>query len=395
MQCMPCNYSYTTGPCCQNQCKYLTFRCICTWKVCISEQKGKNLQICMSYSEKVVSTLKCWLDHGPTCTLSLIVINMPVCLSVCSPVFGMIITLGQATVYVMTGMYGDPSDLGAGICLLIVIQLFCAGLIVLLLDELLQKGYGLGSGISLFIATNICETIVWKAFSPTTINTGRGNLCSAKCCGKGWISVLSICRSVSLPHVSAQICQCWSFHHVLYRLPFPLLLFNFFLAFWFIGTHLWKGFKQYLHCLSHFQPQRAFLQALLVFYSVYTWHTWSLKNPCDSTFAVLVFSRQELNLRVLSLPSFTCWPLATTKSVPCERPSIARTCPTCWASSLQFLSSPSSFTSRYVGACGICFTCGYNFITWRSFTVLQHLWWSEALPSLFHLHQISLICISE
>lgn len=38
----------------------------------------------------------------------------------------------------------------------------------------MQKGYGLGSGISLFIATNICESIVWKAFSPTTINTGRG-----------------------------------------------------------------------------------------------------------------------------------------------------------------------------------------------------------------------------
>jgi len=32
----------------------------------------------------------------------------------------------------------------------------------------------LGSGISLFIATNICENIVWKCFSPTTINTGRG-----------------------------------------------------------------------------------------------------------------------------------------------------------------------------------------------------------------------------
>ncbi len=53
-------------------------------------------------------------------------------------------------------------------------KLFIAGLIVLLLDELLQKGYGLGSGISLFIATNICETIVWKAFSPATINAGRG-----------------------------------------------------------------------------------------------------------------------------------------------------------------------------------------------------------------------------
>lgn len=88
--------------------------------------------------------------------------------------FGMVITIGQAIVYVMTGMYGDPSDLGAGVCMVIILQLFVAGLIVLLLDELLQKGYGLGSGISLFIATNICETIMWKAFSPATVNTGRG-----------------------------------------------------------------------------------------------------------------------------------------------------------------------------------------------------------------------------
>lgn len=88
--------------------------------------------------------------------------------------FGMLITVCQAIVYVVTGMYGEPADLGMGICLLIIIQLLCSGLIVLLLDELLQKGYGLGSGISLFIATNICETIVWKAFSPATINTGKG-----------------------------------------------------------------------------------------------------------------------------------------------------------------------------------------------------------------------------
>ncbi|EPQ50476.1 SecY protein [Gloeophyllum trabeum ATCC 11539] len=88
--------------------------------------------------------------------------------------FALIISLGQATVYVLTGLYGQPRDLGAGVCLLLILQLVCAALIVILLDELLQKGYGLGSGISLFIATNICESIVWKAFSPTTINTGRG-----------------------------------------------------------------------------------------------------------------------------------------------------------------------------------------------------------------------------
>jgi protein transport protein SEC61 subunit alpha len=60
-------------------------------------------------------------------------------------VFGMVITVGQAIVYVLTGLYGDPADIGAGVCLLIIIQLFVAGLIVLLLDELLQKGYGLGN----------------------------------------------------------------------------------------------------------------------------------------------------------------------------------------------------------------------------------------------------------
>jgi protein transport protein SEC61 subunit alpha len=89
-------------------------------------------------------------------------------------VFALIIALGQATVYVLTGLYGQPSDIGAGVCLLLIIQLVAAALIIILLDELLQKGYGLGSGISLFIATNICESIVWKAFSPTTVNIGRG-----------------------------------------------------------------------------------------------------------------------------------------------------------------------------------------------------------------------------
>jgi len=87
---------------------------------------------------------------------------------------GMLITMGEAVAYVMSGMYGEIKDLGAGNAILIILQLFFAGVIVIVLDELLQKGYGLGSGISLFIATNICENIVWKAFSPSTMNTGKG-----------------------------------------------------------------------------------------------------------------------------------------------------------------------------------------------------------------------------
>jgi protein transport protein SEC61 subunit alpha len=87
---------------------------------------------------------------------------------------GMLITIAEAVAYVLSGMYGEMSELGAGNAILIIMQLFIAGVIVIILDELLQKGYGMGSGISLFIATNICENIVWKAFSPTTMNTGKG-----------------------------------------------------------------------------------------------------------------------------------------------------------------------------------------------------------------------------
>ncbi len=88
--------------------------------------------------------------------------------------FGLIITFGEALAYLLSGMYGEVSDLGALNAFLILFQLVTAGVIVILLDELLQKGYGLGSGISLFIATNICENILWKSFSPITIRTDQG-----------------------------------------------------------------------------------------------------------------------------------------------------------------------------------------------------------------------------
>lgn len=54
--------------------------------------------------------------------------------------FGILITIGEAVAYVVSGMYGDLSTLGAGNAILIICQLFFAGLIVIILDELLQKG---------------------------------------------------------------------------------------------------------------------------------------------------------------------------------------------------------------------------------------------------------------
>jgi len=68
-------------------------------------------------------------------------------------------------------MYGEIETIGTGNAILILLQLTCSGIVVMLLDDMMQKGYGLGSGISLFIAVNICENIMWKSFSPITITT--------------------------------------------------------------------------------------------------------------------------------------------------------------------------------------------------------------------------------
>eukprot|EP00033_Pygsuia_biforma_P000236 GCRY01000295.1.p1 GENE.GCRY01000295.1~~GCRY01000295.1.p1 ORF type:complete len:476 (-),score=101.60 GCRY01000295.1:252-1679(-) len=86
--------------------------------------------------------------------------------------FGLLIAVVQASAYVISGMYGD--NIGFFNSFLIVVQLVVCSVLVMLLDELLQNGYGFGSGISLFIATNICESIVWRSFSPNTVNRGRG-----------------------------------------------------------------------------------------------------------------------------------------------------------------------------------------------------------------------------
>lgn len=86
----------------------------------------------------------------------------------------MIIAFGEAFAYTWSGAYGSVSQIGIGNAMLIIIQLTASGFIVILLDDMLQKGYGLGSGISLFIAVNISQNIVWRSLSPITIKSQYG-----------------------------------------------------------------------------------------------------------------------------------------------------------------------------------------------------------------------------
>jgi preprotein translocase SecY subunit len=87
-----------------------------------------------------------------------------------SKVFSIILTGVQASAYLLGGMY-NPSEGGGlpgGTALIIFLQLLTSGIIVMMLDELVQKGWGLGSGISVFIMAGVAQQIFWQCFSPGT-----------------------------------------------------------------------------------------------------------------------------------------------------------------------------------------------------------------------------------
>lgn len=62
-----------------------------------------------------------------------------------------------------TGIASPPSLQNA---FFILVQLVVAGVVIILLDEMLQKNWGFGSGISLFIAAGVCLQIVWSSVGP-------------------------------------------------------------------------------------------------------------------------------------------------------------------------------------------------------------------------------------
>ncbi len=80
-----------------------------------------------------------------------------------SKILSVVMTIFEASAYIIGGTYGT---LAITTEIVIMLQLVFAGIIVLLLDELLQKGWGLGSGISLFIAAGVAASIWWDSVAP-------------------------------------------------------------------------------------------------------------------------------------------------------------------------------------------------------------------------------------
>lgn len=84
-------------------------------------------------------------------------------------VFAIIMTIVQASAYLIGGFFG--SGVGTIQAIIIFVQLIFAGLIVMLLDEMIQKGWGIGSGISLFILAGVAQRIMVDCFSMVKVGS--------------------------------------------------------------------------------------------------------------------------------------------------------------------------------------------------------------------------------
>ncbi len=81
-----------------------------------------------------------------------------------------VVIVVESVVYAIA-VYG-PGVSDPTIMYVIIGQLMGASLIIMLLDELIQKGWGLGSGISMFIMAGVAQQILWSLFSPLPAGDG-------------------------------------------------------------------------------------------------------------------------------------------------------------------------------------------------------------------------------
>ena len=81
-----------------------------------------------------------------------------------------IVIIAESTVYGIA-VYG-PGVSDPNIMYILIGQLMGASIIIMFLDETIQKGWGLGSGISLFIMAGVTQQILWSLFSPLAAGDG-------------------------------------------------------------------------------------------------------------------------------------------------------------------------------------------------------------------------------
>ncbi|MBM1154487.1 preprotein translocase subunit SecY [archaeon] len=86
-------------------------------------------------------------------------------------VLTIVFAMFEASAYLYSGIIGQTLEPVQSA--IIFAELVIASFIIMLLDELLQKGWGIGSGVSLFILAGVAQQILWSCFAPIAIEGGR------------------------------------------------------------------------------------------------------------------------------------------------------------------------------------------------------------------------------
>lgn len=81
-----------------------------------------------------------------------------------SKVLAIFMTVFEASAYMVGGAFGPALTIQTQMA--IMLELIAAGIVLMLMDEMLQKGWGIGSGISLFIAAGVAQQIWWNMVAP-------------------------------------------------------------------------------------------------------------------------------------------------------------------------------------------------------------------------------------
>jgi len=82
--------------------------------------------------------------------------------TVASKVLSLFMIAFQASSYLISGLY-TPENATASV--IVFVELLAAGMVLMLMDEMIQKGWGIGSGISLFILAGVAREIAWDSLS--------------------------------------------------------------------------------------------------------------------------------------------------------------------------------------------------------------------------------------
>ncbi len=77
-----------------------------------------------------------------------------------------IVIVVESSAYLIGGLFGSITPSAS---IAIFFELLGASIIVMLLDEMVQKGWGIGSGVSLFILAGVAQKVMWDMFSPLSV----------------------------------------------------------------------------------------------------------------------------------------------------------------------------------------------------------------------------------